>query len=237
MLAALRAGTAIEQVLIQFGCRGPQIDAIIKAAKERQIKFQLVPSETFRRQVLGHAQGVAAKAGAFAYADFDGLLARAKEAPKAILVALSGVEDPRNLGAVVRTAEVAGALGVVIPLHRAAGMTEWAIRTSQGAALHLPVARVKNLGDALEQLKGLGFQIVGLDEEGEERYDRPRYSDRLVIVSGGEDAGLGERVAGVCDLRVNLPMLGKTPSLNVSVSTAVVLYEALRQQGFAGKKS
>lgn len=233
----MKAGTAIEQVLIQFGCRGTQIDEIIKAAKERQIKFQLVPSETFKRQVLGHAQGVAAKAGAFAYTDIEVLITKAKEAPKAILIALNNVEDPRNLGAVVRTAEAAGAVGVVIPLHRAAGMTEWAIRTSQGAALHLPVSRVKNMGDALETFKKIGFQVVGLDEKGEEQYDSPRYSEKLVIVSGGEDAGLGERVSGVCDVRVKLPMLGKTPSLNVSVSTAVVLYEVLRQQGFAGKKS
>jgi len=236
-LAALKAGTAIELLLIQFGCRGTQIDEIIEPAKELQIKFQLVPPETFKRQVLGHAQGVAAKAGAFAYTEFEELIAKAKAAPNVILVALNNVEDPRNLGAIVRTAEVAGALGVLIPLHRAAGMTEWAIRTSQGAALHLPVSRVKNMGDALETLKKVGFQIIGLDEKGEERYDHPRYSGKLVIVSGGEDAGLGERVSGVCDLRVNLPMLGKTPSLNVSVSTAVVLYEVLRQQGFAGKKS
>lgn len=237
MLAALRAGTAIEQVLIQFGCRGPQIDEIIKAARERQIKFQLVPPDTFKRQVLGHAQGVAAKAGAFVYAEFQTLLDKVKASPKALLVALNSVEDPRNLGAIVRTAEAAGALGVIIPLHRAAGMTEWAIRTSQGAAVHLPVSRVKNLGDALETLKKMGFQVIGLDDKGGERYDLPRYSDKLVVVSGGEDAGLGDRVAGVCDMRVNLPMFGKTPSLNVSVSTAVVLYEVLRQQGFAGKKS
>ncbi|MBF0499140.1 MAG: 23S rRNA (guanosine(2251)-2'-O)-methyltransferase RlmB [Candidatus Riflebacteria bacterium] len=235
VLAALRAGTPIEGLLLREGIRGTE--DVIEAARLRSVKWQFLPPEAFNKKYPNAKQGFVARLGAFAYADMDKLLADAKAAKRAIVVALNHVEDPRNLGAVVRTAECVGAHGVIIPLHRAAGMTEWAIRTSQGAALHLPVARVVNIGEAIEQFRRAGFHIVGLAENGSNRYDQVRYMDKLVLVVGGEDEGLGPRIRAVCDDIVRLPMFGKTPSLNVSVSTSVALYEILKQHGFGEEKN
>ena len=150
---------------------------------------------------------------------------------------MNHVEDPRNLGAIVRTAEIAGAVGIIIPKNRAAGMTEWAMRTAQGASAYLPVARVTNIGVAVERLREEGFWLYGVEEKGEIRYDEERYSPRIGLVIGGEDAGLGEKVKGMCDRRVRIPMFGKTASLNVSVSVGIVLYEVLRQRNFVGEKA
>ncbi|MFZ2960746.1 MAG: 23S rRNA (guanosine(2251)-2'-O)-methyltransferase RlmB [Candidatus Ozemobacteraceae bacterium] len=235
VLAALRAGTPVESLTLREGIRGTE--DVVEEARKHNVKWLFLPAEVFNKRHPQAKQGFIARLGAFAYADIDKLLADAKAAEHSIVVALNHVEDPRNLGAVVRTAECVGAFGVIIPLHRAAGMTEWAIRTSQGAALHLPVARVVNIGEAISEFRRAGFQIVGLAEDGKDRYDQTRYMNKIVLVVGGEDEGLGPRVRALCDDVVRLPMFGKTPSLNVSVSTSVALYEILKQHGFGEEKN
>lgn len=236
VLAFLKAGKPVESLMMALEARGPEIEEIKQLARARAIKVQALPMVSFRQKVGSECQGVALRIGCFPYADFEEVLQAAMRSDRVLLV-LNHVEDPRNLGAIVRTAEAAGVAGVVIPKNRAAGMTEWAIRTSQGAAAHLPVARVTNIGVVIERLKQEGFWCYGLDEDATARYDEMRYNARMALVIGGEDVGLGEKVKGMCDECVRIPMLGKTPSLNVSVSAGIVLFEILRQRGFEPKKT
>lgn len=234
VVQALESGQNIEAVVISTAVKGPVGGQLRELAVSRQIPVKEMNPDLFERKFGAKSQGVAALAGAFDYCSLEELVTRVK-ADRKVLVALNHVEDPRNLGAIVRTVEASGCGGVIIPKHRAAGMTEWAIRTAQGAASYLPVARVNNMGSALEQLKEMGYWIVGLEGKADKRYDEVMYNNDVVIVAGGEDAGLGERIQRVCDDVVAIPLIGKTPSLNVSVSTAVVLYEILRQRQFFQK--
>jgi len=143
---------------------------------------------------------------------------------------LDGVEDPHNLGAVIRTALAAGAHGVVIPERRAAGLTDTVARASAGALAHLPVAKVTNLVRTMEKLKEAGYWLVGLDEQGEKSYAEVDYSSPVGIVLGSEGRGLHELTRKRCDFVVSLPTTGPVKSLNVSVAAGVVLFEALRQR-------
>jgi 23S rRNA (guanosine2251-2'-O)-methyltransferase len=146
------------------------------------------------------------------------------------VVVLDGVEDPHNLGAVIRTADAAGADGVVIPERRAAGVTAIVTKASAGASEHLPIARVTNVSRTLDELKAKNLWIVGLDERGRESYDSLDYNMDCAIVLGAEGKGVHELVRRKCDHLVSIPMLGKVSSLNVSVAAGVVLYEIVRQR-------
>lgn len=234
VIQALESGQTIDSVFISTGVKGPAGKIIRELASKKQIPVKEMNPDLFERKFGEKSQGIAAVCGAFTYASLEEITAKASGG-NGILVALNHVEDARNLGAIVRTVEASGCDGVIIPKHRSAGMTEWAIRTAQGAASYLPVARVNNLGEALEKLKEDEFWVVGLDGDSDKTYDQVVYSGKMVLVAGGEDAGLGERVRKVCDDVVSIPLAGKTPSLNVSVSTAVVLYEMIRQKQFFKK--
>ncbi len=234
VVQALESGQQIDSVVISTGVKGPVGSVVRDLASTRGIPVKEMNPDLFARKFGEKNQGIVAIGGSFAYCSLEEISAKAC-AGRGILVALNHVEDARNLGAIVRTVESSGCSGVLIPKHRSASMTEWAIRTAQGAAAYLPVARVNNLGDALEKLKEDGFWVVGLDGDAPKRYDEVVYSGKIVLVAGGEDAGLGERVRKVCDDVVSIPLSGKTPSLNVSVSTAVALYEILRQKEFFKK--
>ena len=153
------------------------------------------------------------------------------EGEPALLVVLDGVEDPHNLGAIIRTAYAAGARAVVVPERRAAGLTETVAKAAAGALEYLPVARVGNLNRALEFLKEKGYWILGLDERAEQSYDRADYRGRAAIVLGGEGRGLHQQVAGHCDFLVKIPVAGKIAALNVSIAAGIVLFEAMRQRG------
>jgi 23S rRNA (guanosine2251-2'-O)-methyltransferase len=145
-------------------------------------------------------------------------------------VVLDGVEDPHNLGAILRTADACGANGVLIPERRAAGVTGAVAKASAGASEHLPVAKVTNISRTLEELKTKGLWIVGLDERGAQSYDAVDYKMDCAVVLGAEGKGLHDLVRKRCDFLVSIPMLGKVPSLNVSVAAGVVLYEIVRQR-------
>jgi 23S rRNA (guanosine2251-2'-O)-methyltransferase len=147
-----------------------------------------------------------------------------------LLVVLDGVEDPHNLGAVIRTAHAAGAGGIIIPERRAASLTDVASKAAAGAAEHLPVTRVTNINRALEDLKQRGYWIYGLDERGTESYDRIEYALPTAIVLGGEGKGLHEQVKKHCDALVRIPLAGKISSLNVSVAAGIVLFEWKRRR-------
>jgi len=147
-----------------------------------------------------------------------------------LIVLLDGVEDPHNLGAIIRTALAAGAQGVVIPERRAVGLTDTVARASAGALAHLPIARVTNLARAMEELKEAGYWLVGLDETADKPYTQVDYTSPVGIVLGGEGKGLHELTRKRCDFVVSLPTSGPVKSLNVSVAAGVVLFEALRQR-------
>jgi 23S rRNA (guanosine2251-2'-O)-methyltransferase len=170
-------------------------------------------------------QGVVALGAAGPHAELEDLLPAAK-----LLVVLDGIEDPHNLGAIVRTAHAAGAAAVVIPERRAAGLTETVAKAAAGALEHLPVARVTNITRTLEMLKARGFWIYGLDERGGQDYDRVEYAQPTAFVLGGEGKGLHELVKKHCDLLVRIPLAGKISSLNVSVAAGIVLFEWKRRR-------
>lgn len=172
-------------------------------------------------------QGVVAEVGPYPYADPNSLL----EADDALVVALDQIQDPHNLGAVCRAAEVAGAAGVVIPERRAASVTPAVCKASAGAVEHLSVARVRNLADWLGEAKAREAWVYGAAAEGERAYTDVDWSGRAVLVLGSEGSGLRPRVTETCDELVSIPVAGSIGSLNASVAAAVILFEARRQRG------
>ncbi len=219
--------------------------AWVGVAKERHdLRLQRVVDECRRQGVavrfVGRAeldrmagnnahQGVVAVTSAKQYNDLDDVVA-AKRGQHSLIVVLDGIEDPHNLGAILRTADAAGADGVVIPERRAVGVTGTVAKASAGASEHLPVAKVTNIARTLEDLKERNIWVVGLDERGQQPYDSIDYNMDCAIVLGTEGKGVHDLVAKKCDFLVSIPMLGKVPSLNVSVAAGVVLYEVVRQR-------
>ena len=185
-------------------------------------------------EVAAHAgspdhQGICAAVEPYPYVSAAELLA--SDAP--LLVALDEVQDPQNLGAIARTAEAAGADGLVLPERRSAEVTAAAAKASAGAVEHLRIARVRNLADFLADAKRAGLWTYGADASGEARYDQPDYTGGVVLVVGAEGKGIRPRVAAACDALVSIPLQGRIESLNVSAATAILLFEISRCRGFA----
>ena len=174
-------------------------------------------------------QGIVAVTSAKQYNDLEDVIA-AKRDQHSLIVVLDGVEDPHNLGAILRTADAAGANGVVIPERRAAAVTGTVTKSSAGASEHLPIAKVANISRTIEDLKDNNVWTVGLDERSDQTYDALDYNMDCALVLGGEGKGLHDLVKRKCDFLVSIPMLGEVPSLNVSVAAGVVLYEVVRQR-------
>ena len=216
-------------VEVARGRHGERIAAVVQLAKSRgvPVRFEDRPQLDRLAGTREH-QGIAALAAAKPAVELEDLL-RAKN-PRGLLVLLDGVEDPHNLGAIVRTSLAAGAQGVVIPERRAAGLTDTVERASAGALAHLPVARVKNLVRAMDDMKERGYWLVGLDERAEKSYTDVDLSDSVGIVLGGEGQGLHELTRKRCDFLVSIPTAGPVRSLNVSVAAGVILFEAVRQR-------
>ena len=230
MAEALRAGRPLRKILVSRVAHGETVRQIIQEARRRGIPVQFVERSHFAGGL--EAQGVLALAAARATVEIEDVLAAAaaRGEPPFVLV-LDGVEDPANLGALIRTAEGAGVHGVIIPRHRAAGLTSAVARASAGAVEHLPVAAVTNLVRALEELKRAGLWVVGADMEAPRVYHEAHLLPPLAVVVGGEGRGLSRLVREHCDLLVRLPMRGRIASLNVSVATGIVLYDIVRQIG------
>jgi 23S rRNA (guanosine2251-2'-O)-methyltransferase len=207
-----------------------RLQKLIQDCRKNSIPVRFLPRvELDRMAGSGSHQGVVAVTSNKQYNDLDDLIA-AKRGQYALIVVLDGVEDPHNLGAILRTADASGADGVVIPERRAAGITGTVVKSSAGASEHLPVAKVTNIARTLEDLKAQNIWTVGLDERGAQSYDSLDYNMDCAIVLGAEGKGLHDLVARKCDFLVSIPMLGKVPSLNVSVAAGVVLYEVVRQR-------
>jgi 23S rRNA (guanosine2251-2'-O)-methyltransferase len=225
VLEALRARRPMDRVLVAKGASGPRLQEIIDLCREMSVPVRFEPREALDR-VAGSAahQGVVAFGAVGLHASLEDLLEGAK-----LLVVLDGIEDPHNLGAIIRTAHAAGAAAVVIPERRAAGLTETVAKAAAGALEYLPVARVSNVSRTLEMLKARGFWIYGLDERGEQDYHRADYAVPTVFVLGGEGNGLHELVKRHCDVLVRIPLAGRISSLNVSVAAGIALFEWKRR--------
>lgn len=232
VLEALRAGQPVSRVLIARGAavRGP-LQEVVREAQARRVIVQTVDRRRLDALARGVAhQGVAALVAAVAPVAVDDLLRRARERGEApFLVVLDGIEDPQNLGAVIRTADAAGAHGVIIPRRRAAGLSPAVARAAAGATAHLPVAQAGNLVDALEHLKAEGVWVIGADPAARERYDAVSLEPPIALVVGSEGRGLHRLVRERCDRVVSIPLWGRVGSLNVSVSAALLLYEVARR--------
>jgi 23S rRNA (guanosine2251-2'-O)-methyltransferase len=228
---ALKArGRAFEWVGLAKDRHDLRLQKLIQECRRGSIPVRFLPRvELDRMAATASHQGVVAVTSSKQYADLDDLLG-AKRGEHSLVVVLDGVEDPHNLGAILRTADAAGADGIVIPERRAAGVTGTVAKASAGASEHLPIAKVTNVARTLEELKAKELWIVGLDERGRQSYDSVDYKMNCAVVLGGEGKGLHDLVAKKCDFLVSIPMLGKVPSLNVSVAAGVVLYEVVRQR-------
>ncbi len=223
---ALRAGRPLDKVVVAKGTSGPRIQEIIELARDNSIPIRFEPRETLDRAAKGLPhQGVIAFGAAHEYRELKDVTSGAT-----LLVVLDGIEDPHNLGAIIRTAHAAGANAVIVPERRAAPLTETVDRAAAGALEYLPIARVTNLTQTLDRLKGEGFWIYGFDEAGSELYDKVEYASPTVMILGGEGKGLHQNVQKHCDVLVRIPMAGAVSSLNVSVAAGVVLFEWRRQQ-------
>ena len=230
---ALQAGSAFDRIVIAKGRQDTRVEEIVQLARAQNIPVRFEERNQLDRLANSRDhQGVVAVAAARPPATLEDLLDQANKSKgqMGLIVLLDGVEDPHNLGAIIRTALAAGADGIVIPERRAAGLTDTVARASAGALAHLPVAKVTNLARAMEELKEAGYWLVGLDENGEKSYTEVDYTTPTGIVMGGEGSGLHELTRKRCDFVVSLPTSGPVKSLNVSVATGVVLFEALRQR-------
>jgi 23S rRNA (guanosine2251-2'-O)-methyltransferase len=226
---ALAAGRPLERIVIARGRHGERIEGVVQLAKSRNVPVRFEDRlQVDRLSGTRENQGVAALAAAKPALELEDLLR--SNSRDGLLVLLDGVEDPHNLGAIVRTSLAAGALGVVIPERRAAGLTDTVERASAGALAHLPVARVKNLVRAMEEMKEAGYWLVGLDERAEKSYTEVDLKGSIGIVLGGEGEGLHELTRKRCDFLVSLPTTGPVRSLNVSVAAGVMLFEVVRQR-------
>jgi 23S rRNA (guanosine2251-2'-O)-methyltransferase len=204
---------------------------VVEECRKQGVAVRFVGRDELDRMAGNNAhQGVVAVTSAKQYNDLDDVVA-AKRGEYSLIVVLDGIEDPHNLGAVLRTADAAGADGAVIPERRAASVTALVAKASAGASEHLPIAKVTNIARTLEELKEKNIWTVGLDERGPKAYDAMDYNMDCAIVLGAEGRGLHDLVARKCDFLVSIPMLGKVPSLNVSVAAGVMLYEIVRQRG------
>ncbi len=233
VLEALRSGRAARKLVIAAGITSEgRLDEILRVAEQRGIPVEESP----RRRLddiahTEHHQGVAGYFHGRPSLTLDELLGQSR-APQ-LVVLLDGIQDPQNLGAITRTADAVGADGVVLPRHRASGVTAAAAKASAGATEHVPVATVTNLVQAIEQLKEAGLWVVGLAADAEVRYDSFDFTAPVAVVIGAEGEGMRALTRRHCDVVVALPLAGKVSSLNAGAAAAVLLYEVARQRGFA----
>jgi 23S rRNA (guanosine2251-2'-O)-methyltransferase len=217
----------IERIYVGRETRSPKLQQVIELARQRNVPVRREDRNVLERMAPGTShQGIIAVCGEFAYSP-ESVLFRTE---RPCVVVLDGVEDPHNLGAVIRTAEAGNIAGIVVPERHSAPLSDTVAKASAGALAHLPVIRVGNLVSFLDQLKKKGIWVVGVDASGEKLWTEFDYTGPVALVFGGEHRGLRRLVRDHCDAVVRLPMLGKVESLNISVTAGVVLYEVVRQR-------
>ncbi len=236
VLEAFRAGKTIDKIFVLDGCQDGPIRTIVREAKKGDTILSFVAKERLdQMSETGKHQGVVAYAAAYGYAQVEDILnaARKKNEPPFVIL-LDGIEDPHNLGAIIRTANQAGAHGIIIPKRRAVGLTATAAKASAGAINYTPVAKVTNLVKTMEQLKEEGLWFVCADMDGGVMYGQ-NLKGPIGLVIGSEGDGVSRLVKEKCDFVTKIPMFGDIDSLNASVAAGVLAYEVVRQRRFAGK--
>lgn len=231
VLEAFRSGKTIDRLFVLDGCQDGPVRTIVREAKKHDTIVNFVPKERLdSMSETGHHQGVMAYAAAYEYAEVEDILKIAEEKGEPpFLFLLDGIEDPHNLGAIIRTANLAGAHGVIIPKRRAVGLTATVARTSAGALNYTPVAKVTNMAATIEDLKKRGIWFVCADMGGESMY-RLNLTGSIGLVIGNEGEGVSRLVKEKCDMIASIPMKGDIDSLNASVATGVLAYEIVRQR-------
>ncbi len=231
VLEAFRAGKTIDKLFVLDGCQDGPIRSITREARKHDTIINFVAKERLDQlSETGKHQGVIAFAAAYEYASVEDILAAAEEKGEPpFIILLDNIEDPHNLGAIIRTANLVGAHGVIIPKRRAAGLTATVAKTSAGALNYTPVAKVTNLGQTIEELKKKGLWFVCADMDGDVMY-RVDLKGPIGLVVGNEGEGVSRLVREKCDFTASIPMKGDIDSLNASVATGVLAYEILRQR-------
>lgn len=231
VLEAFRAGKTIDKLFVLDGCQDGPVKSILREAKKTDTIINFVDKERLDRLAnSGHHQGVVAQVAAYEYAEVEDILNAAKEKGEApFIFILDEIEDPHNLGAIIRTANLCGAHGVIIPKRRAVGLTATVAKTSAGAVNYTPVAKVTNIAKTIEELKKEGMWFVCADMDGQTMYDL-NLTGPIGLVIGNEGAGVSRLVKEKCDFTASIPMKGDIDSLNASVAAGVLAYEIVRQR-------
>ena len=236
-MEALKAGRPVQRLLVAEQRKSDrEMSGLIQLARSQGVEIRFATRDALNREAPNALhQGVVAIAAARSYCSFDDLLRiPAEKAQTPLFIILDGVEDPRNLGAILRTAEATGVHGVIIPERRAVGLTEIVAKASAGALEYVPVAKVVNIVSAIQDLKKAGIWVAGAEAGGPTMYWDAEYVRPSALVLGGEDRGIRRLVLEHCDYLVSLPLVGAIGSLNVSVAAGVLLYEVLRQRRSSG---
>jgi len=238
VLEALRAGRPFERIYLSKERKGDGIKEIIRVARSLGIEVRFTPKAIIDKIAPGVVhQGIVALVSPKPYSTLEDVLKLAEERnEKPLLILLDGIEDPRNLGALIRVAECGGAQGIILSERHSVGLTDTVAKTSAGAIDYLPVVKVKNLRHTIDYLKKRGIWIVGAENKAEKSLFDIDLDIPLALIIGSEGKGLRKGISEKCDLLLSIPMLGKTTSLNVSVSAGIIIYEVLRQK-WAKKKN
>ncbi|MBO8178411.1 MAG: 23S rRNA (guanosine(2251)-2'-O)-methyltransferase RlmB [Bacillus sp. (in: Bacteria)] len=231
VIEALKSNREINKIWIAEGSQRGQMQQVLKLAKQANVLVQFVPKQKIDQMFSGNHQGVVAQVAAYQYAELDDLFQRAEEKGEApFFILLDELEDPHNLGSILRTADAVGAHGIIIPKRRSVGLTTTVAKASTGAIEYVPVTRVTNMARTIDELKELGVWIVGTDAKGTKDYRQLDGTLPLALVIGSEGKGIGRLVKEKCDFLVHLPMSGHVTSLNASVAASLLMYEVYRKR-------
>lgn len=231
VLEAFRSGKTVDKLYIQDGCRDGAVLTIVREARKQGTIIQFVKKDRLDSMSATKAhQGVIARVAAYSYAGIEDILSKAREKGETpFIVVLDGIEDPHNFGSIIRTANQAGAHGIIIPKHRSVGITAVAAKASAGAVNYMPIAKVANIAQTIEELKGEGIWFACADMSGDSMY-RTNLTGPIGLVIGNEGSGVSRLVREKCDFCVSIPMKGDIDSLNASVAFGVLAYEIVRQR-------
>ncbi len=236
VLEALKSERDINKIWIAEGSQKGSMGQIIELAKEKKVLVQFVPKKKIDGMGVGIHQGVVAAVAAYQYAELDDLFAVAEKRNEApFFLILDELEDPHNLGSIMRTADATGAHGIIIPKRRSVALTATVAKASTGAIEYIPVARVTNLARTVEELKDRGLWIVGTDAKGSDDYRNLDGNMSIGIIIGSEGKGMSRILKEKCDFLVHMPMVGKVTSLNASVAASILMYEVFRKRNPLGQ--
>lgn len=231
VMEALKSGRDINKIWIAEGSQKGSIQQIVGLAKESNVMVQYVPKKKIEQMVSENHQGVVASVAAYQYAEIDDLFHRAEQKGEdPFILILDELEDPHNLGSIMRTADAAGAHGIIIPKRRAVGLTSTVAKASTGAIEHIPVARVTNLSRAVDELKERGVWVAGTDAKGKQDFRQLDGTLPIGLIIGSEGKGMSRILRDKCDFLVQLPMIGHVTSLNASVAASILMYEVYRKR-------